>query len=611
MAIGKSKIELVLEIKNRIKSGLSSAKKQIRSDVGEMRARIAEFKASAKKDFKEIAGSIPVIGGNLKSLTGGIGLVLAGIGLLSAGMIKATDRAAEFNAEFRGLANLNLTKTQKEINDLRTLVLDTAWKKGFDSIKTSDAYNEVQSTVGLYGNDARAIVEKQGEFANIMQADMTKWVAGTSKAMANWRFGIDRLDDFNKSAYAAMQVGVVSFEQLANVQSVYAGAAASVKQDFDTANKLFSLFTIKTKSPEVAATLTKSLFNDLTKKSTVDAFKKIGINFYDTNKQLKQADVIMLELNKKFMQMKDDKSIITLKNQFAGSEGLIAMIQAATDKSGELKKTFDEFTESKFNFDSAKTMAENDILYRQEQLSNRIDNLIIRMGQVLLPIKEKLVGFAEGIVTGIDWMAKDQKGKRQTIIDDEANHTRQQNADLLNIENLTQEQFDKRMAYFNDLSKQFKTRYDNKTNEYANPSGAFYNYNPFYLAKSTKGRLEYRDEQNNYLRHRDFARWKTYSGLADELDKKWYNRNTIQDSSTSTTGSTGETITDDGSGGKSVNGIVGSAKQIRNITVNIEAFNKGGINIQSTTLQNMDASQIENWFIDTCLRAVRQLETSY
>ena len=57
--------------------------------------------------------------------------------------------------------------------------------------------------------------------------------------------------------------------------------------------------------------------------------------------------------------------------------------------------------------------------------------------------------------------------------------------------------------------------------------------------------------------------------------------------------------------------ITRSAKQIRNITVNIDAFNKGGINTQQTNLQHMDSRQIEDWFTEMCLRVVRNLETSY
>lgn len=80
------------------------------------------------------------------------------------------------------------------------------------------------------------------------------------------------------------------------------------------------------------------------------------------------------------------------------------------------------------------------------------------------------------------------------------------------------------------------------------------------------------------------------------------------------TGESGAPITgSEGSSGiGTAESVAGSAKQIRNITVNIDAFNKGGINTTNTEgLRGMDSSQIEDWFNQMLLRAIRNLEMSY
>ena len=71
-----------------------------------------------------------------------------------------------------------------------------------------------------------------------------------------------------------------------------------------------------------------------------------------------------------------------------------------------------------------------------------------------------------------------------------------------------------------------------------------------------------------------------------------------------------------GSGGGSATGgadaVAGSAKQIKNITVNIDAFNKGGINAGNTQgLNGKSATDIEEWFTQMLLRTVRNLEMTY
>ena len=67
-----------------------------------------------------------------------------------------------------------------------------------------------------------------------------------------------------------------------------------------------------------------------------------------------------------------------------------------------------------------------------------------------------------------------------------------------------------------------------------------------------------------------------------------------------------------GGGSSTADSIAGSAKQIRNITVNIDAFNKGGINAGNTQgLNGKSAADIDEWFTQMLLRTIRNLEMSY
>lgn len=608
-----NKLELVLELKNSIATGLSQARTQIDAHTNAMQAKLSSFSTSISKGLNTSASQIPLVGSGLTGLVTPATMAVTAVAAIGTGLIKATDRAAEFNSNFRELANLNLDKPKREIDDLRKLTLETSWKKGFNADETSAAYNEIQSTIGVYGRHAREIVEKQGEFAKVFQADMGDYIAGTAKAMANWRFGNDRLDDFNKSAYAAMQVGVVSFEELSKVQSVYAGAAASVKQDFDTANKLFSLFTVRTKSVDEAATLTKSLFNDLTKKSTVDAFKKIGINMYSSNGQLRQADQIMLDLNNKFMQMGDDKSIIALKNQFRGSEGLIAMIQAATDRSGNLKATFDEFTDSKMDFENARILASEDVVNRQKELANRIDNLVIRLGQVMLPWKEELVGFAETFVERANTYFMSPKERVTAAHDTQREIVYEQYGKALkDAPNMTQEQYNAVVNAIQSDVKKYNSKYDAATNQFANPS--FLSNGFFYKTfAGTEAAAERQDKDTNYARHYDQGRAKALNSLLFDFAAA---RNGVVEPSSEVNAAT--TASGTSTGGEVNSGlsdaltrVSNAAKAPRNITINIDAFNKGGINTENTELRNMSSNEIEEWFTDMCMRVVTNIELSY
>lgn len=77
-------------------------------------------------------------------------------------------------------------------------------------------------------------------------------------------------------------------------------------------------------------------------------------------------------------------------------------------------------------------------------------------------------------------------------------------------------------------------------------------------------------------------------------------------------GYTGSEAVTGSESGSVASAIAGSAKQIRNITVNIDAFNKGGINTTNTQgLNGMSATDIEEWFNQMLLRAIRNVELSY
>ena len=602
---GQTKIQLMLELKNKVRMGLNQAKKDTFNSVNTMQAKMDSLKFNFAKNSKEIAAEIPMIGSALKLISNPLTFTAAGILAIGKGIDYTTKKAADFNTEFRALSNLNLDKSKKEISSLRRMVLGTAFDKGFSTTQTIAGYFDVQSTTGKFGSEVRRIVEKQGEFANLMQANFNDYIAGTSKGMANFGFGVDKLDEFNRSAYATVKVGVTTFDQLAKVQSVYAGAASN-NQTFDTANKLLALFTIKTKSVDEAATLTKSMFNDLTKDTTIKAFKKVGLSIYDNNGKIKQADTLMLELNKKFAGLDKDKKVVALKNQFSGSEGLIAMIQAATDKSGQLQNTFNSFSETKVDMDKTMELAKNDLNYKNEILRNKLNAMEIEIGTSLLPLKAKIAELKLATIDLVNTLTLGGNGDRNKGF----TYANDKYAGLLqNAPTMNEEAFQTNLAEILLDIKQTERNWKN--------AGGFSDKASKALTFAFMGEWK---AAYNYLK---LPSGDTYAGMLtqltgikDEFIKTWKTAYKNKASLTATTvkpkaDKTAPTnpVTPPVSDG--VGTVVGSARQIRNLTVNIEAFNKGGINTANTTLQHMEPNQIEEWFIDMCMRVVRSIESTY
>lgn len=610
---GQAKIELMLSLKNKMRAGLNQAKKETFKSVNNMQTKLNTIKFNFAKSSKAIANEIPLVGNAFRLASNPIALTVGGLYAIGKGLDRTTQKAADFNTQFRALENLNLDKSKKEIDSLKRMVLDTSFDKGFNTNKTITGYFDVQSTTGKFGAEVRRIVEKQGEFANLMQSDFNEYIAGTAKGMANFGFGVDKLDDFNRSAYATVKVGVTTFDQLAKVQSVYAGAAASNNQTFDTANKLLALFTIKTKSVDEAATLTKSMFNDLTKDATIKAFKKVGISIYDNNGAIKQGDTLMLELNKKFSEMDNAKKIIDLKNQFTGSEGLIAMIQAATDKSGQLQNTLNSFDSTKLGLNKALQLARKDVNYINEQLKNKIDVIDIKIGEKALPLKLFWAELKLNIVSSVNSMLRGEKGNKEYTYNEGWTKQSEEYENVLqNVASLNKEEYQKKYSELfsaMNAAKAVHWQAVSNTNNVPLPLGGG-------LLWDKERKQQYREERSGYMIQYTQGKYEFLRDLLTNFQKEWqtktnFGKSILDKKAPKDNGGNGGTTNNTSTTADNLDSVTGSARQIRNLTVNIDAFNKGGINTANTTLQHLEPSQIEDWFTEMCMRVVRSIESTY
>lgn len=61
--------------------------------------------------------------------------------------------------------------------------------------------------------------------------------------------------------------------------------------------------------------------------------------------------------------------------------------------------------------------------------------------------------------------------------------------------------------------------------------------------------------------------------------------------------------------GDDVNKVTGDARQVKNITINIDSLNKGGINMSNST-QGMTKGEVEDWFNNMMMRIMRNAELS-
>ena len=595
MANGISKLQLLIDLKNKLKVGLDSAKDQVNKATGSMQSKLNAFKVSNIEAFNSIKDEVPGASRAFQMLSNPIVAATATVAALGYGIVKAMNEAEKFSGSFRQLQMLNIDKSVKDMGRLKSMIRSTAYEKGFDPTNTITAFFDVQSITGKYGSEIDRIVSKQGEFANLMQADFNEWISGTAKAMANYGFGADKLDEFNRASFATFKTAKTTFDELAKVQAIYAGAAASAKQDFAAANKMFSIFTLKTKSIDEAATLTKSLFNDLTKAETIKAFSNMGIDVFDVNRKFKQADVLLLELQKKFKELgKSDASLINLKNQFTGSEGLISFVQSATDKTDQLKNTFNSFDATQFALPKALEIAKNDINYINEQLGNRTKVLMTEIGEKFLHIKMPVLELLNSSLGALNFFFTGAQSYKKQLEYSGSNQILDQFPELNKPLELSNEKFTELLGKMTEVAKTYQRDLD--------------------------ANLKFRKDEGyidrmSATKSMGFATYWTSSGalgaLNDLRKQAQVARSQMPSDFNGVPGADGKPT----GGTPTPNPLAtnlqstASGSQTKSVTINIDSFIKG-FSPTHQSVNGMSKDELERWVTEMFLRVVRSAETT-
>lgn len=386
---GQAKVQLILELKNKLKTGLSKAKEKVNGTVKDMKGKLSSLKTHHIAMFSAMRSQIPMLDKGLVLISNRYVLMagaLVGVGLVLA---SATKKAANFNHEFLQIQNLNLDKSQAQLDKYKNSILNTAFAVGTEVKATSQAFYDVQSATGLYGKDAEAIVKSVGKFSIATGADLNETINSTTKAMKAFKLGVEDIDAYLESNAKTVQVGITTFAELARVQTEYGGAAAGAGQNVDTANKIFAAFTSIAKDSVTAATMTKTAFIGLTQKQTIDGLENMGINMYKANGEMKDLSSVLKDVSAKFKTM-SPKAIDETINKIGGPEGLRNLFIKLKTGANDFFNTLESFDNSKFNIDLALKNAMGDFNTLKKIVGNRFSTVMTKLGMVILPVVAKV-----------------------------------------------------------------------------------------------------------------------------------------------------------------------------------------------------------------------------
>ena len=97
MANGISRLQLLINLNNRLGAGLNAARQQVERATGGMQGRLDAFSARNVQAFGALRDEVPGVGRAFELIGNPIVAAGAGIAALGFGIIKATDEAARFS----------------------------------------------------------------------------------------------------------------------------------------------------------------------------------------------------------------------------------------------------------------------------------------------------------------------------------------------------------------------------------------------------------------------------------------------------------------------------------------------------------------------------------
>ena len=132
MATGTAKLQLLIDLKNKLGEGLNSAKKQVQRATGDMKSNFDNLKTSTIKNFEQIKSEIPVVGKAIEMLKNPIVAVMAVVTGAAMAYRKLMDKASEWmkmsrdnaktEAKLAHIMGNTINASNKEVESIKSLI---------------------------------------------------------------------------------------------------------------------------------------------------------------------------------------------------------------------------------------------------------------------------------------------------------------------------------------------------------------------------------------------------------------------------------------------------------------------------------------------------------
>jgi len=378
MSAGLAKLQLLIDLKNNLKVGLDSAKKQVEKTTGQMQSKLDQFKASNIKLFDAIEDRVPGVSNALKLLSNPY-IALVGAAMAAATAIGfTTSKAIEWDTK---MAKVNVTAglAKKELGQLSDQILEIGSRNVAPLEEVPDAFNRIISA-GLDTNTSLQTLEPTLRAAKAGFTDIETVAAAAVSVMQSSGEDVNRVYDV---LFATLNKGNAEFSDIAHYLPKIIPLARNVGFALDETSGAYASLTTKL-SAEQSTTALQGIMRSFSNADIVEKFKKLGVNIYDSSGKARPLLQIITDLNTKMAGLTDKQRMLKFDKLGLDQESMLGFSTLMQDIPN-LKSSIDAVVNSqgalnKAYIDSMTPLDDFKIVL------NMIKVEAIKIGQAFLPV---------------------------------------------------------------------------------------------------------------------------------------------------------------------------------------------------------------------------------
>lgn len=398
MNIAHPKVQLILEMKNQMKSGFQAARKMVATEVDAMKAKVRSFKTAAADGMRDAMSAIPGVGDFAGVAgTGRAALIAGGITLVTAAGIKATQMAARWD---ESMAKVNVTAQlqRKELKELSGELKTIAGRNHGVFEDVPQAFNSIVSA-GLSVNKSMALLEPTLQAAKAGFTDVETVAKAAVSTMAS--SGIEDATRLYDILFATLNKGNAEFTDIATYLPKIIPMARNAGISLEEVAGSFAYLTAQGHRAEAAATGMQNVFKSFSDGRTLKGFKAIGVELFDSEGRMRGLMKIVADL-KKSMDGLTDKQRLLKFDAIGLDQEAASTLSSMIQEYDKLDETIKFVTKSQGEFDNA---IDNSITKMDEwkQVTNSLSEGMTTLGESILPVVK---GIGALLKLNMDWWAQ-------------------------------------------------------------------------------------------------------------------------------------------------------------------------------------------------------------